>query len=87
MVLIWISEESVEETEDEKQFSKKIDDFQHKTCIERALRIGVGFWMKNPKNPKENIFVKFTKEQLERVELGELDMLEINENNERFNLS
>ena len=78
MVLIWISEEQ-EEDEDVKQFEKKVDKFQQKTCIERALRIGVGFWMPNPENPKKKMFVKFTREQLERVEIGELDLLEIKE--------
>lgn len=80
MVLIWIEKEPEEETEEMKQFDKKIEEFQQKTCIERALRIGVGFWMQNPKNPKKQIFVKFTREQLNRVELGELDLLEIKEN-------
>lgn len=75
MVLIWISEPE-EETEDVKQFDKKIEAFQQKTFVETALRIGVGFWIKNPKNPKKYIFIKFTREQLERVELGELDLLE-----------
>lgn len=79
MVLIWISEEPEEEDEDVKQFCDKVDKFQQKTCIERALRIGVGFWMPNPKNPKKKMFVKFTREQLERVEIGELDLLEIEE--------